>query len=236
MQYLGGKGRLARKFAPILQKPLVSGARFIEPFVGGFNLVPYVQPDWAICNDNHAGLIRMYQAVQSGEFNPPESLTEEEYKELKSQRDWDNPLTAFAAFGCSFGAMEFASFARNKKGDNYCLRARNSLLRKAKHMRAVEFVSKDYRELEIKPGDVVYADPPYLNTTAYTTGAFDHEAFYLWCESCASKPGVRVFVSEFTVPERSGWEIVWSTERHIMVNGSTQKCRRKTDYLVEVKQ
>lgn len=230
MQYLGGKSRLAKKFAPIIDEALATReypTALIEPFVGGFNIVPAVRNHPAICNDLHRGLITMYRALQHG-WEPPDKLSREEWTALKAERDWDNPLTAFAAFGVSFQGMEFASYAWDRQGTDYAARARKTLLRKREYMGLVEFRHGDYRDLKVGPNDVVYADPPYKDTAQYSTGPFDHEALYRWCEDAARR-GARVFVSEFTIPDRPGWRSVWSVERKVM---KSQKAR--VDHLIEV--
>ena len=236
MQYLGGKSRLAKKFGYILTERLASGGRFIEPFVGGFNLVPVLTPKVPWCSDIHPGLIVLYQALQAGTFDPPEHITEDEYQALRARNDWSNPLSGFAAFGCSFGAIQWGSYARNATGKSYCAVARRSILRKTLHMSGVEFACADYRDAPVQSGDVVYADPPYLNTSVYKgTAPFDHEAFYEWCEACA-RIGASMFVSEFTIPDRPGWNQVWSIERQTAVDGRTtsREARKRVDFLVEV--
>ena len=55
----------------------------------------------------------------------------------------------------------------------------------------------DYREVEIKPDSVIYADPPYIGTGNYGKAKFDHEAFYDWCEQQTAP----LFISEYQMPE-----------------------------------
>lgn len=56
----------------------------------------------------------------------------------------------------------------------------------------------DYRDIEILPDSVVYADPPYFSTRGYGDDeSFDHEAFYDWCENQKAL----VLISEFWMPE-----------------------------------
>lgn len=237
MQYLGGKSRLAKRFAHVLDDALLDAraGRFVEPFVGGFNVVPAILPTPALCADVHPGLVALYDGLQAGTFDPPHSLTEDEYRALREECDWSNPLTAFAAFACSFGGKEWGGYARSKRGSrNFAEIGRRSLLRKAEHMGEVEFACTDYREIELRPGDVVYADPPYLGTTEYKTGAFDHSAFYDWCERAAREVGAAVFVSEFTLPDRPGWEVAWQLDRTIAVEGKSSSGRRRVDYLARV--
>ena len=207
MQYLGGKCRLAKKFAPVLQSALARLPVFYEPFVGGFNILPAlggIELERAVCNDWHPGLAVLYRAVRDG-WDPPRTLTEGRYQELRTEADWTNPETAFAAFGCSFGGKEFAGYARNSVGDNYAARASNSLLRKRPYMEGVEFQYGDYEARDPNEECVIYADPPYKGTTKYKSPEFDYSRFYRWCERLVDD-GCRVFVSEFTVPDRDGWE------------------------------
>ena len=61
---------------------------------------------------------------------------------------------------------------------------------------------EDYRNVEIRPGDVVYADIPYENTDTYNYGKgrkFDKKAFCDWAQA----QDFPVFVSESVMPE--GW-------------------------------
>lgn len=114
MRYHGGKSRLAKRFAPILERALIDHhGRLIEPFVGGFNIRPILSgATSSICNDEHPGLICLYKAIQNGTFNPPKKVTQEQYNQLKDERDYSKPLTAFVAFGCSFGGKEWGGYAR----------------------------------------------------------------------------------------------------------------------------
>lgn len=64
----------------------------------------------------------------------------------------------------------------------------------------------DYRDVEIEPDSVCYADIPYSNTNGYTgksklskakDGGFDHGAFYEWVKRQKSL----VVVSEYSMPD-----------------------------------
>lgn len=240
MHYLGGKYRLAPKFVHILAVYLVGRGTFVEPFTGGFNLVPALRrlripdiPARAVCGELHPGLVSLYRGLQAGTFDPPHTLTEETYHGLRQACDWDDPLTAFAAFACSFGGKEWGGFARNADGRNYAAVGARFLRRKAAHMAGVKFSCVDYRDVPILPGDVVYADPPYVNTAQYKVGPFDHREFYEWCEATA-RAGASVFVSEFTIPDRPGWVPAWSVDRYVAIEGKTQSGKPRRDYLVEV--
>lgn len=56
-----------------------------------------------------------------------------------------------------------------------------------------------YDEVEIKPGAVIYSDPPYIQTAEYKESSFDHQKFYDWCrEKSKTNP---VFISEYRCPD-----------------------------------
>lgn len=56
---------------------------------------------------------------------------------------------------------------------------------------------RDYRDLHIPEGAVVYCDPPYANATGYGV-RFDHKAFYSWCRAVGKR--FPLFVSEYWMP------------------------------------
>lgn len=56
---------------------------------------------------------------------------------------------------------------------------------------------RDYRDVHIPEGAVVYCDPPYANTSGYGS-CFDHWAFYAWCRAVGKRHPL--FVSEYWMP------------------------------------
>lgn len=213
VQYQGGKSRLAPRFAPVLRDALELSGVFVEPFVGGFNIVPALRRAGArleriVCNDAHPGLAVLYSSVRDG-WLPPAAVSEAEYARLRAECKWDKPETAFAAFGLSFAAKEWGGYARNQRGDDFCGQARRGLLKKRQDMQGVDFVVGDYRELSIPDGAVVYLDPPYAGTTGYSAGV--GKDFLQWSERIAER--CSVFLSEFFVPP--GWHASWKYERRI---------------------
>lgn len=58
----------------------------------------------------------------------------------------------------------------------------------------------DYRDIEILPDSVIYADKPYINTCGYGDkgkDAFDHDAFYQW----ALSQDTPIYISEYWMPD-----------------------------------
>lgn len=182
----------------------------VEPFVGGFNVVPAVRPVKARCSDVHKGLIELLRSVQFG-WVPPETLTIDQYNVLRECANDLDPMKAFAEFGCSYAGKSWGGFARYGER-NYARQASRALVRKAAAMAHVIFHATPYDAVRVDPGDVVYADPPYEATTGYRgIGCFDSAAFWAWAEHMSAR--AVVFVSEFTAPPQ--WASVWSQTRKV---------------------
>lgn len=214
MQYLGGKYKTAKYLAEIIRPSLgLKGDLFYEPFVGGNNFYRSIFPtESAFLSDVDLSLITLYKAVIAG-WEPPTSLSEDEWQRLKIEDDPFNPLTAFAAYGCSFAGIKWSGYAQCKRGDNYAAQTSRNLLRVVK---PAIYYQSDYLNIEPRNA-VVYCDPPYKDTAKYKGTDFDHEEFYLWCKQ-AARNGCIVFISEFNMPEE--FEIVWERPRRIHVSSN----------------
>jgi len=219
MKYMGSKNRHARDLLPIILEGRKPGQWYVEPFVGGANIIDKV-PGKRIGADTHRYLISLWQAVSSG-WEPPSDVSEAEYAWCKDEQSRAShlsanpmmPLIGFVGFGCSYSGKWFGGYARGNDTSgqprNYAAESARNILRQAEALRGVEFRCSSYDALEIPPASIIYCDPPYAGTTKYASGAFDHVKFWQWCEAKVVE-GHTVFVSEYTAPE--SWECVWSKQ------------------------
>ena len=169
MRYQGGKSRIAKPIAQIIMQ-VAGGDCFVSLFCGSCAVESKVQGfSRKLLNDRHEYLIAMLQGVQQG-YNLPEHITPEQYRYIRENKDADPVLAGFVGFGCSFGGKWFGGYARNKTGTNYAEQSKRSLLKDMATLQDAQFVCGDYRRLCIPPNSVIYADPPYNNTTGYTGG------------------------------------------------------------------
>lgn len=147
----------------------------------------------------------MLKGIQSG-YELPDSITKEEYYYIKNHKDNDPILTGFVGFGCSFGGRWFEGYARNNTGTNYALQSKKSVLKDLSTMQHVEFTCKNYKDVELPENCIIYADPPYNNTTGYSGGKFDSSTFWEYARE-VSKTHL-MFISEQTAPDDfvSVWE------------------------------
>jgi 16S rRNA G966 N2-methylase RsmD len=56
--------------------------------------------------------------------------------------------------------------------------------------------NQSYKDVAITDDDIIYCDPPYVNTRQYTKETFDTAAFWDWVRECSSC----VIVSEYNAP------------------------------------
>lgn len=164
--------------------------------------------DKIICNDKHPYLIALYRALQNG-YEPPDVVSEEEYRYARLHKDEDKARTGFIGFACSFGGKWFGGYARAKKSvRGYAHEGKVSLERQLPFLCEMEFVCGDYKDVPVPDGAVVYADPPYFGTTKYKYG-IDHDEFWDYMRSLA-KRGCKVFVSEQNAPP--DFKCVWEKQ------------------------
>lgn len=227
MQYLGGKARIGRDIADAMGVP--ASATYYEPFCGMLGVLRHVRCRRRVASDARLAVVTFWRAVQRG-WVPPHTLSEKEYAVLRAADDQEDPRTAWAASGCSFGGKWWGGRARDQSDRNYAAEAAAFVVGVARDV-AVEFIHRDYADLDPEPGAVVYCDPPYAGTTDYPdVGPFDHAAF--WRRAEAWSASSTVYVSEFTGPP-SGVRAtdIWATRRHVAVEGISGTSRRKVDRL-----
>lgn len=199
MQYFGGKAKVAKQIAAYVQPFVDERGAYVEPFVGGANVLQHIRCEKRVAYDANEALITLWKAVCGG-WEPPSSLTKDEYANIARAKDPKDPLTAFAGFGCSFAGKWFGGYA-SYGSRNYASSARESLLKKRTGVIGTLWSCADYRDAAYYDKAVVYCDPPYAGTTQYgAVCSFDTDAFWSFIRELEAD-GMCVFVSEYTAPE-----------------------------------
>ena len=198
MKYVGSKNRIAKDILKIMI-PLKGDRTWVEPFVGGANLIDKVSGD-RIGADANENVIKALKFIRDNLKDIPKNrleFTEDMYKALRSSPDTE--LKAFAGFAYSFGAKWLGGWCRGGNRD-YVNEAYKNAVKQSPKLQGIKLIHSDYTELQIPPNSLIYCDPPYANTTKYAIGAFDHDKFFEWCRSMEQK-GHIVFVSEYQAPD-----------------------------------
>lgn len=197
---------------------------YVEPFVGGANVICEIDCKKKIGIDTNYFLISFFKAIQRG-WIPPSAVSEDQYLTIKNNQDKFEPeLVAFVAFGCSFGGKWFGGYARGRTSDgrkrNYCAESQRNILKQKPKLMGIEFFHADYRKFNYPKKSTFYCDPPYAATTGYLCG-FDSNAFWKW----ASQKN-NIFVSEYAAP--ADWVSVWQQQSSssICKNGRKEYCEQ----------
>ena len=214
MKYVGSKNRLSKQIAPIIQSyidnmPDCRG--YLEPFVGGANMIDKIKCPCKIGNDVHKYLIALLDHVSETTDDLPDTITEEEYNAVRTNPsnypDWYVGLVGFCA---SYNGKWFGGYANGVKTKigtirNYTDEAIRNIKKQAPKLKGIFFVCGDFWKLGVGHM-VIYCDPPYRDTTKYATSDFDYDKFYAWCKEMA-KTNI-VLISEYWMPE-DGFECIW---------------------------
>lgn len=212
MQYMGSKKRCAKEILPIILKDRKANQWYVEPFVGGFNMIDKVK-GLRLASDIHPYLIALFQALQKG-WQPPDFVSRDEYYAVKANLEsYPSEFVGFVGFGCSFSGKWWGGYANHTyKGlpKNRTLEVKNGIMKQVKALAGIDIRLGSYTDLRMpSDGCIVYCDPPYEGTTKYEVGSFNHLDFWQWCRNL-SQEGHRVYVSEYQAPQ--DFTCVWQKE------------------------
>lgn len=210
---MGSKNRIAKDIVPIIQSYIDNNnvVNYLEPFVGGANVIDKIRCENRYGCDSHKELIAFLKGLSEG-YIPPMNISEDEYKYIKEHRnEYNDCFLGYVGFQLSYGAKWFDTFRRDKVGKRkYDEEAFRNVMKQAPNLKGVKFYHRQFQTLKkdkIK-GYVVYCDPPYHNTTKYSTNDFPYDEFYQWCIDM-SKNNI-VLISEYNMPEQ--FECIWQKE------------------------
>lgn len=210
MKYMGSKNRHATEILKFIHSH--NAINYYEPFVGGANIIDKVKIPNRFGCDIDDDLIALWQAVSQG-WLPPLGFSEQQYKELKLSPP--SALKGYVAFALSYGGKKWGGWCRDKEGKrDYVAEAYRNAIKQFPKLLGVNFTRQDYKTLIIPDGSVVYCDPPYANTTKYSSD-FNHVEFWEWVRKISINN--YVYVSEYNAPE--DFKCVWTKQ----VNSSLTK-------------
>jgi len=222
MKYQGSKNRHGKEILDVIKGDCdyYSYDNWVEPFVGGANMIDKVNGMVRYGYDKNEYVIELLKYVQTG-GDLPDYIDELQYKFVKDNKHLHEKwLVGFVGVCCSFSCKWFGGFARNvsranpeaetlnKTTHNYCAESKRNLLKQRENILTVDFSYSDYRDIIIPDNSIVYCDPPYAGTTKYKDD-FDSKEFWGWCDKLTEN-GTKVYVSEYNAPEN--WKCIWQKE------------------------
>lgn len=219
MKYMGSKSKIAKSILYFILKNRVKDQVYVEPFVGGCNVIDKVGGKRIGC-DNNKYLIAMYKYLQNNPI-PTFDHSKQHYDDVRKAfrandtsnfKEWYIGYVGFmASANGRFFDGGYSGVSDTKIGTtrNYIDESIRGLKKQLDNIKDVNFICCDYKELIIPPNSIVYCDPPYANSKNYSTGGFNSDEFWEWCRVMVTQ-GHTVFMSEYEAPP--DFKAVWSQE------------------------
>lgn len=222
MKYMGSKSRIKKYIVPIIQDIINKNQikLYIEPMVGGGNIIDSIQCDIKIGNDISTPLISFWQHLQETDgLDLPNEITREHYNDVKqNQNTGKYPIWYVGAVGflSSFNGKYFeGGYAKptidksNGRLRNYYDECKRNVLKQLPNIKDVIFTNKDYFDMKEVKNTLIYCDIPYQNTTRYESCInFDYNKFWNWVREF-SKLNI-VVISELQAP--NDFVCIWEQE------------------------
>ena len=219
MKYMGSKSRIKKHIVPILQQIIDCNniEVYIEPFVGGANIIDSIKCNNKIGGDNSEPLIELLKYVRDGGVLP-EEVPKELYDDVRSNKDtnkYEKWFVGAIGFLASYNGRYFdggyAKTVTSKSGSirNYYDEAKRNILQQAKDLRGIEFKYGEYTQFSDVKNVLIYCDIPYKGKKQYGTSKnFDYKAFWKWAEEMSENN--IVIISEEQAPKN--FKCIWEQE------------------------
>jgi len=219
---MGSKDRIAKYIIPIMTKNLKSDQWWVEPFVGGANIIDKINHKWRLGADINPYLIAALELIRDNPDWLPKNKHETDEIEYRNMKASNNiALKGYYGFALSYGGKWFGGWRRDKLGKrDYVGEAYRNAIKQSVVLQGVQFTCCSYDVLALPLQSVIYCDIPYNDTTKYNSG-FDHKKFWDWCRKQVAL-GHNVFISEYTAPD--DFVSVWQKE---IVSSLTQNTGSK---------
>ena len=216
MKYMGSKSRIKKYIVPIIQELIDKNEikTYIEPFVGGANVIDSIVCENRIGGDLHDKLIALFEHVQSGGELPLE-VPKQLYDDVRSNRNtckYENWFVGAVGFLASYNGRYFdGGYAKtivSKTGvtRNYYDEAKRNLEQQSPKLQDISFINCDYKSFSDVQDCLIYCDIPYKDTKQFSVSKnFNHDEFWDWVRDM-SEHNI-VIVSELDAPD--DFECIW---------------------------
>ena len=237
MKYMGSKNRIAKYLLPIILKDRKENQYYVEPFVGGANMIDKVN-GLRIGADKNEFLIEMWKGLQENRERPYK-IEKELYSKARdffNKKDYslfDKFTIGWIGWAGSYNGRFFdGGYSGHSVGKrDYITEQIKNIEAQINNIKGINFIASDYQSLKIPNNSIIYCDIPYKDTKQYLTSKdFNHSEFWEWCRN-KTKEGNDVFISEYNAPE--DFECVWKMEVTNSMN--TTKTYKPTEKLFKYK-
>ena len=207
---MGSKSKIKKDILPILQKIIDDNniSTYIEPFVGGANIIDSIKCQNKIGGDKSETLIELLKYVRDGGELPSE-VSKELYDEVRRNKNNDKydkwfigAIGYLASYNGRYFDGGYAKTIITKTGAirNYYDEAKRNLENQSKYLQGIDFIYGEYTQFSNISNSLIYCDPPYKDTKQYNTSKnFNHDMFWEWCRTMSENN--IVIISEEKAPK-----------------------------------
>lgn len=213
---MGSKNRIAKYLLPIILKDRKENQYYVEPFVGGANMIDKVDGN-RIGADKNEFLIEMWKGLQENKERPYK-IEKELYSKARdsyNKKDYslfNKFMIGWIGWMGSYNGRFFdGGYSGHSVGKrDYIGEQIKNTEAQIENIKNIEFIISSYADLKLPENSIIYCDIPYKGTKQYITSKdFDHTKFWKWCRE-KSKEGHQVFISEYNAP--GDFECIWQME------------------------
>jgi DNA adenine methylase len=218
LKYTGSKARISTDISNIINNIIKKNniETYIEPFVGGANVIENI-----ICKnryglDNNKYLIALWKSFLIG-WQPDNFIDKETYQNVKENRDsFPEEFVGLVGICASYNGNWFSSYGgysptKTGKDRNYYEESIKNIKNQLPKLVDVKFSVRDYKDLKIEKMNnfFIYCDPPYAqNKSVYNDKGFNHIEFWDWIRILSKNN--YVIVSEYVAPD--DFSIIWEKQ------------------------
>jgi DNA adenine methylase len=246
MKYIGSKAKISKYISPIINELILKNKinTYIEPFVGGANMIEHIKCTGKYGYDNENLVISLLNKVITDEkFLDilPELPTREHYYDVRDNSNYDIEYKAailyFASYNSRINGGCYGACANTKEGGvrNYFQEAKRNLQKQIPKILDVNFIHSDYKDILVPNNSLIYCDPPYeechYKDKVYSGKGFNHEEFWNWVR-VKSKNNNVVLISEYNAPD--DFECIWETETKTHMDNTNKLSRVEKLFQIRV--
>lgn len=215
MVYQGSKNKLAKYLKPIIESYLKPDMSYVEPFVGGANLIDKIKWDKKVGYDINPYLIALHNQAQHFTLSVIDVSKDLYYNVKEHKQQYEKWFVGYVGFLCSYGGAFFNGYSFKTSKRNYIEERLNNLTKQSQSMyyKNIQFECADFKDLNIT-NSVIYLDPPYKGTKSYNTGMkFNHNELWEKCKYWNQYNNI-ILLSEIEAPDDK-WKCIWEkTKTH----------------------
>lgn len=236
MKYVGSKTRISKDISKILNEIIINNNinSYIEPFVGGSNMIEHIKCKNKYGYDNNEYLIEFWKRIQQG-WNPLTDIvmTKDLYNKVKTNKDdYPKHIVALCGLCATYNAKWFGGYAgvvKTKTGieRNYYEEAVRNVLKQRQYIMDVKYDCKSYKDID-PIGFCIYCDPPYENTIQYHN-TFNHLEYWDWVRKISLNNFV--LCSEYNAPD--DFNCIWEKKITTTLDKNTRSIKTEKLFIYE---